>query len=198
VNFVHQAVVTCGLLLIAALANAQDVSYAQPPSRTPLEQLALVVGRDLRLDPVLVSHKLEPLVRVEQVQFDLRVESVKREFRNTWLLRLGCTAPPHCMSFAAVLHDVELDSSSWREMPLGPPTIEGAERQQKKHGPVVVHKGAKVDVVHQFGNVKLVLKAVSLEAGGVGDRVRVRHASSHHVLTATVVGPGTLWVGEER
>jgi len=188
------------LISMGAMGNATDPIPAQRSAESTRQQVESVVGRDLRLDAGLVSQKLEMLMPVEHLTMYLRVLSVKRDFApNSWLLRLGC-GDSHCMAFAALLHDTVLTASNWRDLPPERPSLELDSAKHRLNPPVapVVHKGDNVSVIEEFAQVKLLMKAVSLDSGEVGDTIRVRNASSHRVVKATVVAAGRAWVQAER
>lgn len=190
-------------ILVGSLAtlNAADVIPAGRPSLTMRQQVVAAVARDLRLDPTVVAQKLEMLTPVQQAAVTVRVLAVKRDFApRTWLLRLGCNPESRCLPFAALLHDTVLEPANWRDLPPGQSSIEldPAVRKAHKPGAPVVRKGETVSVIEEFAQVKLTMKAVSIDSGEVGDSIRIRNASSHRVVKATVVGAGTAWVQVER
>ena len=184
-----------------ATLNAADVIPAVQPSLTMRQQVVAAVARDLRLDPGVVAQNLEMLTPVQQVPVPLRVRSVKRDFApSTWLLRLDCNPESRCLPFAALLHATVLDPSNWRDLPPARSSVELDPAQHRFREPVapVVRKGENVNVIEEFAQVKLTMKAVSIDSGEVGDSIRVRNASSHRVVKATVIGAGTARVQVER
>jgi len=190
-------------IVVGSLAtlNAADVTPAVIPSLIMRQQVVAAIARDLRLNATVVAQKLEMLTPVQQVPVTLRVLSVKRDFApSTWLLRLGCNPESRCLPFAALLHDTVLEPSNWRDLPPGQPSIEldPAERKAHKRKAPAVSKGENVNVIEEFAQVKLTMKAVSIDSGDVGDSIRIRNPSSHRMVRATVVGAGTAWVQVER
>jgi flagella basal body P-ring formation protein FlgA len=60
--------------------------------------------------------------------------------------------------------------------------------------PMVVQRGATVQIQLQSPGLSLIGKAVALEAGAAGERIRVQNPSSRAVLEAEVIGPGAVRV----
>lgn len=58
--------------------------------------------------------------------------------------------------------------------------------------PVLVTAGQKVKVGITFGEMRATVVGQSLEAGRIGQMIRVRNVDSNKVLTARVSGPGTV------
>jgi len=60
--------------------------------------------------------------------------------------------------------------------------------------PPLVRRGAIVQVQLAVGGLSVTGQAVAVEAGAAGDRIHVQNLSSHAVLTAQVIGAGTVRV----
>ena len=61
--------------------------------------------------------------------------------------------------------------------------------------PVLIERGAQVTAVAAVAGVAVRAGAVALEAGGQGDRVRVRNVVSGRVIEGTVQADGTVSIG---
>jgi flagella basal body P-ring formation protein FlgA len=61
--------------------------------------------------------------------------------------------------------------------------------------PTLVERGAQVTAVAEVAGIAVRAGAVALEAGGQGDRVRVRNAVSGRVVEGTVQADGTVNIG---
>lgn len=198
-----RSVANCMAWLIVGLCASMPAAELPRPTALPTgprQQVVLAVARDLNLDPGLVEKQLQLLAPPHEVPSDIRVVSAKRDlFRSRWLIRLGCRRSQNVLPFDVVLNAPELDlavsARRWVAVSGGTSEKLPVTGRSELHNAAVVHKGEKVEMVEEFGQVKLVAKAVSLDAGAVGDRVRVRNASSHRLVMATVAGPKMVGVG---
>lgn len=184
---VVRVIFTLTLLAIAAV----DAGYASPPAPDLHQQVAMTVGRDLRLDSGLIGPRLQVLTALPALTSDagLHVVTVKREFAaNTWLIRLGCTSARQCLPFDALLRAPKLSLT-------GPPIALGARQgeirlvnKRTANASALAHSGEQVELVEELSGMRLRARAVCLQSGAMGDRIRVRNVSSHRVLTVTVAG----------
>lgn len=194
------------LLMLSVTTEAADVSGGPPLQPTPEERVAQTIARELGLDSQLVQHDLQLLPHLSNLPPGTHVLSVKREITpGTWLIRLGCNAGSHCLPFDALLHTAELDTTHFTPpVPVNPGSIgldrssaREAKEKEASSSPPVVHQGEKVDMVLALGQVKLVVKAVCLNSGRIGDSIPVRNLSSHRLLRAEIAGPGLVRVRTE-
>ena len=193
-----RTVANCAAWLVVGLCvslPAADIPHAAIPPAGRRQQVVLAVARDLNLDPRLVEEKLQLLSLPHELPSETRVVSAKRDlFRGGWLIRLDSRPSQSALPFDVVLNAPEIDlaASARPSVAVSAGTLDKAAAP---HDAAVVHKGEKVELVEEFGPVKLVARAVCLDAGAVGDRVRVRNTSSHRIVTATVAGPKLVGVG---
>ena len=190
-------------LSFSAAVRATNVASPIGSPLGPRQQIVLAVARDLNLDPGRVEKQLQLLAPPHELPSEIRVVSAKRElFRSGWLIRLGCRPSQNMLPFDVVLNVPELDLTASVRSSVGVSagTLEkaAAPARSGRQDAAVVHRGENVEMVEEFGQVKLVAKAVCLDAGAVGDRVRVRNASSHRVVIATVAGPKTVGIRAEQ
>ncbi len=61
--------------------------------------------------------------------------------------------------------------------------------------PAVVHRSDPVRLVSQRGTIRVAVKAVALEDGAAGDRIRVQNLATGHSVQAVVQGPGLVILG---
>jgi len=172
-------------------AAAIDFAFALPPASVGQQQVAAVVGRDLKLDSSVVTGQLRVLAAVTLMPPDaeLHVVSVKPGFASgTWLLRLRCNSPRQCLPFDAVLHAPGLS------LPGLVPTFRPLNREtnltggRKANAPVLARSGEQVELVEDLSGMRLRARARCLQAGALGDHIRVLNLSSHRTVTATVAG----------
>lgn len=62
--------------------------------------------------------------------------------------------------------------------------------------PRIVRMGAQVRLVFSFGGVSIAGAGTALEAGGRGERIRVRNIDSNAVVTGAVKPDGSVEVGD--
>ena len=63
--------------------------------------------------------------------------------------------------------------------------------------PPAVEKGASVQMLLTGGGMALAVQGQALDAGAVGERIRVLNPSSRAVVEATVIGPGQVRVSPD-
>ena len=189
------------LIGICGAAFAAERPATAPAPLTSRTQVVLSVARDLHLPVEFVAERLQLLGRLPEPGLEIRVISARQEpFGGEWVLRLACEPSCHSLPFDVLLNAPKLNlahSAGGGVAVVGMSAKTPASLSAGQHGPRLVHKGEKVQLVGQFGDVKLVFHAVCLEGGTLGDRVRVRNASGRRVLVATVVAPKTLSLGVE-
>ena len=61
--------------------------------------------------------------------------------------------------------------------------------------PDLIPRGAPVEIVFQEGGLTILAQATSLEAGSVGDLIRVRNLDSGLIISAKIQADGTVRVG---
>ena len=109
---------------------------------------------------------------------------------GTWLLRLDCSSRRDCLPFHAVLSTAAAGLASqadeWTSavQALAP----GSRRQPGPSAVLLAHSGERVSLVEELAGMRLQVKVVCLQSGGLGDRIRVQNPTTHRVLLATVAG----------
>lgn len=186
---------------VAALRGA-EIRISPPLALTPEQQVELAIARDLNLDLTLVMQRIQWLAPLGQLPPNMRIVSAKRDpFGSGWLVRIGGERSSHSLPFSVLLRTPDLDLAATARPAVtvseGTSANLAAVSKNERYGAPLVHKGEKVELVGQFGQVKLAFEALCLEPGALGDRIRVRNRSSHRVLVATVVGPSMVRVQME-
>jgi len=177
-----------GLLLSAAFPA---IALAAPGPTSLRQRVAEAIVRDLNLgsaSAVVEAHLdvLTPFASLPEA-VSLHVVSAKPGFSKTWLLQLACQSQRDCLPFHAVLHPLP---SEW----LAPDRVSPAPRLLRTSASAtrpttaVVHRGDTVTLVEEFSGMRLRAPAVCLEAGGLGDKVRVQVRATKRALPATVLG----------
>ncbi|HLY65451.1 MAG TPA: flagella basal body P-ring formation protein FlgA [Chloroflexota bacterium] len=159
------------------------------------QEVAAVVGRDLKIGfpAVKLETQLQLLTPLSALPAEagLRVTSTRAGFsRDTWLLRLACRSTRECLPFYALLRCPECQD------------VDGLRRaasaaSAREHPATLTRTGEHVEIVEQLSGLRMKTRAVCLQSGGLGERVRVRNESSQRVLTAIVIGPKLLAVEPE-
>jgi len=185
------------LLLAPAAIAAPTAQAAHPKDSSPsvYQQTAQAVARDLKLGLATdLAGNLEvlPPMAFLPPSNRLHVTSLRSAFRpGTWLLRLNCDHRDQCLPFYAVLHYAELDPNS---LPQFPDSSRASQRApdrggtRKESSPPLALRGAEIELVEELSGMRLRVKAVCLQSGQLGERIRVRNLSTNRVLLATVAG----------
>lgn len=165
-----------------------DVNAVQQPA-------AAAVARGLRIDatPEQIQRNLQLLGSPPSLPpgASLHLVSVRKGFTpGTWLLRLDCSSRRDCLPFHAVLSAAAGGAASqaneWTSavQALAP----GSRRQPGPSAVLLAHSGERVSLVEELAGMRLQVKVVCLQSGGLGDRIRVQNPATHRVLLATVAG----------
>lgn len=176
----------------AALSDATSVQ----------RQAAAAVVRGLRIDasPERIERNLELLGSPPSLPSGsaLHLVSAKAGFTSdTWLLRLDCSLRRDCLPFYAVLRTTEIGAGNppgGKSISLG---LAVASQPHSRPGPPVApvaRSGDQVSLVEELSGMRLQVKAVCLQSGGLGDRIRVQNLATHRVLLATVAGKNLVRV----
>jgi len=182
------------LLLLVFTGRAIAVAAGGAPDREPRQQVALCIARYLEADPATIAMRLEILnpLRVFPPNAGVHVVSARQEFVvGDWLLRIDCSSPQLCLPFVAILHaqGVDLGGLQWQRSSTidESPSLRANGKQRQ-----VAQSGEVVELVGEFAGISLRTRAVCLESGAMGQKIRVRNLASHRVLTAAVAGPGVV------
>ena len=116
----------------------------------------------------------------------LHVVSVERAPGRTGsLARLACERSSDCLPFYVLVRGVEL--------PPRPSAVEHRHASVRSLPPLA-RAGDRVEIVEQLSGLNLHTRGVCLQAGSLGERIRVRTLSNHRVLVATVAAPNLVKV----
>ncbi len=181
-------------IFVLALATSRfgpalsDANAVQQPA-------AAAVARALRIDatPEQIQRNLQLLGAPPSLPAgaSLHLVSVRKGFTaGTWLLRLDCSSRRDCLPFHAVLSTPAGGAASQAgEWTSAVQAL--APESPRRSGPSAVllaHSGERVSLVEELAGMRLQVKVVCLQSGGLGDRIRVQNPATHRVLLATVAG----------
>lgn len=161
-------------------------------------QVARAVARDVGIDTQASSTHfgvqiLGAELRVPE-QARLHVATVHAVAgAGTWLLRLECSSRLECLPFEVVLRTRGQDSVLLADSPAR----SSSQVSDNRPVPPVVRAGQRVQMAEEVSGMRLSAPAVCLEAGSMGQRIRVRNMSSGRVVLARVRAPGQVAVEVE-
>jgi Chaperone for flagella basal body P-ring formation len=164
-------------------------------------QAAAAVVRALHIDstPEQIEKQLQLLGSPQSLPpgSSLRLVSVRPGFTpGTWLMRLDCSSRHDCLPFHALLRidvGVQLSPSNSGASPA----LSKAGGSQSNPGSSVAplaRSGDRVNLVEELAGMRLQVKAVCLQSGALGDRIRVQNLATHRVLLATIAGKNLVRV----
>ena len=186
----------CRVLLFAVLTV--PVVHATNPSAALQEKTVEAIARAMHLTPTpeLTSavHLLRPVSPFPDGT-DLRVMAViPAGARDGWFVRLGCERRRDCIPYFALLH--ASGETTFREhQGLRSAQPNDAPRLPKED--VQERVGDRVEVVEEVSGIHFKAHAVCLQAGSLGDRIRVRNLATRRVLTGTIAGESLVRVERE-
>lgn len=110
-------------------------------------------------------------------------------------LRLArCPQPPSIERVQQAGFEIACAQVGWR---VRVPLAHGAQREMASAAQsVLVHRGESVQVVIAGESYSVNYQAVAVEAGRLGDAVRVRFAPGNTILVATVSGQGRVHIAD--
>jgi hypothetical protein len=173
------------------------------PAPSPIQQQAAeAVIRDLGIDSdsALVEQNLKVLAPYTSLPTGaaIKVVSARAGYSaGTWVLRLDCVSRRDCLPFHAVLRVPQLNTGGLPEGESGKPkltAVQFAAAVKQLNAPPVTRQGQEIELVADLPGVRLREKVVCLQAGALGERIRVQSRGSHRVLLATVAGSGLVKV----
>lgn len=178
-----------------------EAANASPPASAVERQVAIAIARDLHLDAAAIEAGLQVLAPFKSlpVEAGLYVVSVRQQFApDAWLLRLHCASAQYCLPFDAVLHSSAITAARLDGRPPSQAivaTLPPSPLQGKTSGAAPLNRsGEQVEMVEDLSGVRMRAKAVCLQSGALGDRIRVRNLSTGRVLLAIVAGQGLVRV----
>ncbi|MGB8885558.1 MAG: flagella basal body P-ring formation protein FlgA [Candidatus Korobacteraceae bacterium] len=187
----------CGLLLFLLLGRAPGGAATSAEGGGLRQQVAAAIARDLGVSRKAAETDLVLLATMPTLPpgEQLHVVSVKPGFTpGTWFLKLDCSARPDCLPFAALLRSDDLDLSGGRRQGRSGLTPAVRPRRILLAADAMVVRGERAELVEQLASMRLMVPAICLESGALGDRIRVRNLATRRVLSAAVVGKGQLRV----
>ena len=177
------------MLVIGACGLAAEGTDSTLPSR-----VKQAVARDLGLkdEAPRAPMQLQILASGLRLSGDARlhVAAVHPAGPDSWLLRMECGSRVECLPFEVVLRgrggeDIVASPS---EHSSQSPALGDAL------APPVVRAGQRVQLAEEISGMHLSAPAVCLQAGGVGQKIRVRNSSSGRVVLARVRSAGHVVV----
>jgi hypothetical protein len=109
---------------------------------------------------------------------------------HTWLLRMECSSRVECMPFEVVLRGRGQHHASF----LNLHTRSSSPPSGSRIAAPMVRAGQRVQLAEDVSGMHLSAPAVCLQAGSLGQRIRVRNVSSGRVVLARVGGAGQVVV----
>lgn len=160
------------------------------------QQAAAAVARGLRIDaePGRIERNLQLLGSPPSLPSGstLHLVSARAGFApGTWLLRLDCSSRRDCLPFHAVLRATDISVHLPQVSKAISPGLTVAPKPHSQRGSPAVplaRSGDRVNLVEELSGMRLKVKAVCLQSGGLGDRIRVQNLATHRVLLATIAG----------
>jgi len=181
---------TC-VLVIALLLYAGGLAHSENLQM----RISGAVARDLGISvqavtPPFALQILGPEVRVPD-EARLQVTSVHAVAGvDNWLLRMECGSRLECLPFEVLLRLRGQRPSSLPAAPAGSPSAVPVNQVAAP----VVRAGQRVRLAEEVSGMRLSVTAVCLQAGVVGQRIRVRNLSSGRVVLARVRAAGQVVV----
>ena len=194
VRFASKA--ACGALLCLGA----PIGWAVPNPSPIQQQTAAAVVRDLGLDVQSgdIVRDLEVLAPFDSLPEGaaIHVVSARSVFApGSWLLRLDCQRRRDCLPFDAVLRLsqsavrlVQSDSATGKLTPPHPPRL-----QTQKVTPLA-RQGSQVELVEEAAGLRMRTRAVCLDSGALGERIRVENRATHRIVMAIVAAPDVVKV----
>ena len=182
-------------LLVFALA-AGPCAPAQTQATTLQQKAAAAVARGLgiAIGPEQIERNLKLLGSPGSLPAgaSLHLVSAKPGLSpGTWLLRLDCVWRPDCLPFHAVLRTSDISVPIAPGGQLVSPGLTVGPKSHNRPGPSVAllaRSGDRVNLVEELSGMRLRVKAVCLQSGELGDRIRVQNLATHRILLATIAG----------
>jgi len=151
------------------------------------------VARDLGLEAdVARGLHLQLLTPGLSLSHDVRLRVADVRSGGTpdlWLLRMECGSRSDCMPFEVALR--------YRPAAPGGPLVRSQQKQPsaatEAHAPLV-KPGQKVRLAEEVSGMRLSAPGICLQAGSLGQRIRVRNAASGRVVLARVSGSSNVMV----
>ena len=114
-----------------------------------------------------------------------------------WEFTLRCAQPADCVPFLVWTRERKISGAAGFEKPHrapepGPRGLQGAAEASTSAAGRMVKPGQTVTLSWQQGGIRVVLPVTCLDAGGMGQFVRVRFKNAPGILRAQVVGAGIL------
>ena len=163
------------------------------PLPTLRQQVLASVASTLHLDRSDLADNLrvlrQPFLLSDRAH--LRVVSIKPAGESLWFLRLDCDSRHDCLPFYALLRSTGINPPILRRLSTNPDSqmrADVAKRDRQSTPALLEHSGDRVEVIEELSGMQLKTRAVCLQSGSLGDRIRVRTLATHRVLLATVAG----------
>lgn len=179
----------CGFGLVHTYA------LSQAPARFPVtsvQVLAAVKDHLWSVDGVQV--KMMASMTATVATPELEIQTVSLTAPNEARLRLGCRVHTECLPFfAEAVWPLNADPKKLpQEMAGHPSGASGIEQSGRLRSQPTLRAGTIATLVMNAQRIQIRMQVVSLESGGLGDRVRVTTTDHKHSYVAEVVAPTVL------
>jgi Chaperone for flagella basal body P-ring formation len=180
-------------LIVALQLLSGGVGLAQTEQPQLQSRVARAVARDLRIDVGDEAARLRIQVLASALQLPaqarIHVAAVHAvPGGNEWFLRMECGSRIECLPF-----EVALLARSAGELPASLST-------QVPHAPgdglaaPTVRAGQRVQLAEEVSGMRLSALGICLQAGGIGQKIRVRNLASGRVVLGRVRAAGRVAV----
>ena len=193
-----------GVAMLLFILPAPRCAFAQSPAPAPQRSLrteiAQAVARYMGVEDEnnRIAGDLQllspPLAGSASTAFHL-VSAKPGLIPQSWFLRLECASRHECLPFEVMLRTADPAVAarlSARKLTAATPSVPPPRRTAS--AATLTRSGERVTLVEELSGMRLTVKAVCLEAGGLGDRIRVRNLATRRVLLATVAAKGEVRV----
>lgn len=150
-------------------------------------QADLPEASQLQWPQLLASTGKDSALQVLSASWDSRQQSMQ--------LRLRCTARASCSSFLVQVSLPAALSEEWhnRLAPESGPNPRGhADSALSASGAALTKKGKPATLILDSANMRISVRVICLQAGGLNQEIRVFDARTRHVFHAEVVGAGLV------
>ena len=180
------------LIIALALLGGCDL-FAQLTGAALQSQVEHTIVRELGWK----SHDPDTQLRIQILAPEVRLPDTARLHvaavhpfgaAGTWLLRMECGRRVECVPF-----EVRLQMRGGDGSPVGVGSPHAA-RDGDSLSPPLVRAGQRVQLSEETSAMHLSAPAICLQAGGMGQKIRVRNVSSGRVVLARVRAAGMVTV----
>ena len=195
--------------VIAPLLIATSLAAETPIHRRPLTraEIAAAIQKSLATNGFSTESPLSPAditiispIAVTETHPNLEVTQIESRFgSNTTNVALWTTSEPRIPPFwvavdrklkSAAATNKRTDDIAPSEAFVAPPSrrrMISAKQNNERTAPLLVHAGNPIQLIVQGAGMRIITKAKALEAGRVGQQIRVQTEPAGQILAARIV-----------